>query len=77
MLRSEHVALVVLIKALKPGTTTQFTRGYIDYDNTSLSGVTTTLRVGSCLGIPVFRKAALADGKYEYDDWAGNNIAAN
>ena len=76
MTRSDHVTLVDLIRAVKP-TVAQMPRGYIDYDAASISGVTTTLLVGTCQGIPIYRKSSLADGKYEYDDVAGTNIASN
>ena len=33
--------------------------------------------VGSALGLPVYRKAALANGKYQYYDEAANLLASN
>ena len=76
MTREDHVTLLDLIRAVKP-TVAQMPRGYIDYDAASLSAITTTFLVGTCLGIPIKRKSALADGKYEYDNEAGTNIATN
>lgn len=76
MTRSDHVTLVDLIRAVKP-TVAQMPRGYIDYDAASISGVATTLLAGTCLGLPIKRKSALADGTYEYDNEAGTNIATN
>ena len=76
MTRSDHVTLVDLIRAVKP-TVAQMPRGYIDYDAASLAAVTTTLLVGTCLGLPIKRKSTLADGAYEYDNEAGTNIATN
>ena len=76
MTRSDHVTLVDLIRAVKP-TVAQMPRGYIDYDAASISTVVTTLLVGTCQGLPIYRKSGLDDGKYEYDNAAGTNIATN
>ena len=76
MTRDDHVTLVDLIRAVK-ATVAQMPTGYIDYDAASISGITTTLLVGTCQGLPIYRKSSLSDGKYEYDDLAGTNIATN
>jgi hypothetical protein len=76
MTRTDHVTIIDLIRAVKP-TVAQMPRGYIDVDLASISGVTTTLLVGTCQGIPMYRKSGLDDGKYEYDDSAATNIATN
>ena len=77
MLRSAHVAVIDYLISTVRTTVAQMPRGYVDMDTASLSAVTTTLLVGTALGIPLKRKSALANDKYEYDNEAGTNIATN
>jgi hypothetical protein len=49
-------------------------RGKIYVDSANVSDFADGELVGNILGIPVYRKAALADGKYEY--FAEGNLVA-
>ena len=81
MLRSDRniIMLQCLIPAglFKP-TNSQTPRGNIQMDSAHLGTYKADGQlVGTALGIPIYRKAALADGKYQYYDEAGNVIASN
>ena len=56
----------------------QTPRGRIDMDSADLVLYKVDGQlVGTFLGLPIYRKASLGNGKYEYDDTAGNELKAN
>lgn len=56
----------------------QTPRGRIDMDSADLVLYKADGQLaGSFLGIPIYRKASLANGIYEYDDDAGTELKTN
>jgi hypothetical protein len=81
MLRSEHVAIVDILRGTVRPTVDQMPRGYVNIDAAHLHAAEYDYAdgqlVGTALGIPIYRSDALADGKYAYIDEAGTTIASN
>jgi len=75
--RTQYVACVDWLRKTARPTLVQSPLGRITIDAASLAGVTTTLRVGSALSIPLFRDSDLADDKYVLKNLAGSTIATN
>ena len=59
-------------------TLSQASRGYIKMDSAHLAAHKADgVLVGSFLGIPIYRDAALANGKFNYYDADGNLLLTN
>jgi len=74
--RTEFTDVEIIIKALKVSLG-ELKRGELYLDAANLSGFADGQLIGNICSLPVYRKASLADGKYEYYDDNGNLLASN
>ena len=80
MLRSEHVAIIDILRSTVRPTVDQMTRGEVQTDAAGLHGYGYAYAdkqlLGTALGIEITRLAALADGHRDYyDDTSDLNLS--
>lgn len=76
--RAEFVAAETIMRGTAKPALHELKRGVLYIDAANISGFADGQLIGTILGIPLKRKAALADGKYQYyDDAATPNLLAS